>query len=294
MSKQLTQNQVEEYTNNGYLLINNFFNSTTLKNSIQALQEILDAESKNNIEFELKDNSVIRRIREPTLLHSVFDDLCTDSMLLDAIEKLIGKNIIFRLSRINMKSPQIGSIVEWHQDFCFGLQTNTDLLTCMIYLDDADKENGCLQVIPGSHRNGLLDHEENGYFRGKVTDENLPINSTPVYLPASAGSLIFIHCLTLHKSDPNYSNQSRRALLASYKSADAFPIYMGSDVGLLQEPAAKLVRGNTSKFARTETGNWQLPIAETKFSSIYEIQEGSHLAKIDPTKSGYYGYLDAK
>jgi phytanoyl-CoA hydroxylase len=276
------------YRENGYLLIRNFFSQERMKQAIAAIEEILQVDQMEEIaEMEPKDIGEVRRIWGPTFRHKFYDELMQDSKLLDAIAAFIGNNIVFHYSRINMKSPKIGSPVDWHQDFAYNPHTNTDLMTCLIYLDDADKSNGCLKVIPGSHKNGLCDHYVGNYFRGKVLPENLPCENPIINLEAPAGSVIFLHCLTLHRSDANLSNQARRAFLPSYRASDAYPIYLSRYTSDL-EPKTKLVRGKLSNFARVEAANWKMPHPEKTFNSLYEIQEGSHLQKNERTQTGYY------
>ena len=67
-----------------------------------------------------------------------------DDRILNRIKLLIGPNIAFQHSKLNMKPAKVGSIVEWHQDLAYFPHTNTNLVTTLIYLDDAPKENGCL------------------------------------------------------------------------------------------------------------------------------------------------------
>ncbi len=276
------------YRENGYLLIKNFFTEERMKQAIKAIDEILLTENPEEVaEMESKDNRKIRRIWGPNFRHPFYDDMMQDNKLLDVVAALIGNNIIFHYSRINMKLPKIGSAVDWHQDFAYNPHTNTDLITCLVYLDDVDKNNGCLQVIPGSHKNGLYDHYIGDYFRGKVLPEKISTESTVINLEAPAGSVVFTHCLTLHKSEANLSNQPRRVFVPSYRAADAYPIYLSRYTSDL-EPKTKLVRGQHSNVARVEAANWKMPHSEKTFSSLYEIQEGAHLVKKQNPEIGYY------
>ena len=70
-----------------------------------------------------------------------------------------------------MKPAGIGSPVEWHQDLSYYPLTNRDSISILFYLDDASAKNGCLQVIPDRHKGPLLDHTENGFFQGRVTEQ---------------------------------------------------------------------------------------------------------------------------
>jgi ectoine hydroxylase-related dioxygenase (phytanoyl-CoA dioxygenase family) len=199
-----------------------------------------------------------------------------DPRLLDAVEQLIGPDILFHYSKLHMKGPRVGSVVEWHQDFSYYPHTNTDLATAMIYLDDATTENACLQALPGSHKLGLANHYVDGYFRGKVTGPDAPDPTRAVPLEAPAGSVVFIHCLLLHCSAPNRSDRFRRSFFAAYRAADAYPIYFGPHASH-NEPGVKLLRGKTSEVARVEAGTWRLPLSERPFGSLFQLQEEAHV-----------------
>ncbi|MDK1290628.1 phytanoyl-CoA dioxygenase family protein [Pseudoalteromonas umbrosa] len=282
----LTQEQVNFYNENGYLVVDNLISPDSLSSALEAVSELTEGEgTEGNFELEPKDGTVIRRIWSPTKKHTAFWDIAKAPELLDKLSCLIGDNIEFHYSKMNMKGPKVGSIVEWHQDFAFYPHTNSDLLTVLIALDDMKIENGCLKVVPGSHKQGLYDHFRDGFFSGKISEVD---ESKAVNLEVKAGGAIFLHCLTKHSSEKNTSSQPRRTFLPAYRAADAFPIYFGPHAAH-NEPGATLLRGHYPKFARVESGVHQLPLAEKEFGSIYEVQEGAHLNKsIEQMKvSGY-------
>ena len=72
--------------------------------------------------------------------------------------------------KLNMKSAEFGSPVEWHQDWAFYPHTNDDLLAVGIAIDAMTSENGCLLAIPGSHRGRVYNHHQDGHFAGAVTE----------------------------------------------------------------------------------------------------------------------------
>jgi phytanoyl-CoA hydroxylase len=277
------------YAKNGYVVVDNLFDATQLSAAHTAISEILSSGPLNEIaELEPKDGGTIRRIWSPVKKHQQFKAMAEHSALLDIVAALIGHHFQLHYTKLNMKGPKVGSIVEWHQDFAYYPHTNFDLLSCLIYLDDATVENGCLEVIPGSHQWGLLNHEVDGAFRGKLAAEKIAeFQSQAKSLTAKAGSVIFLHCLTLHYSNINTSTKPRRAFLPAYRAADAFPIYYGEHA-VHNEADAYIVRGQKSKVARVIAGQWPLPITEKKFNSLYELQEGSHLSKVSAVKAGYY------
>jgi len=282
----LSKEQKDFYGANGYLTIERFFDTERIAATHAAIAALLSPTNTEKVyEAEPTDPATVRRIWSPTQKHAVFEQMAADPVLLDCIESLIGENILFHYSKLNMKGPKFGSPVYWHQDFSYYPHTNTDLLSAVVFLDDATVHNGCVRVVPGSHRRGLRSHEIDGFFRGRVSDvdENEAVN-----VELSAGGVLLLHCLTLHASARNESNSPRRAFLPAYRAADALPIYFGPHAAH-NEPGVKLLRGQHSLVARVEPGVYRMPIAEREFGSLYEVQEGSHLRKpvVAMSKSGY-------
>ncbi len=212
----------------------------------------------------------VRRIYEPCTYYLDFSALSESPELLDSLAQLLGDNVLFHYSKINMKPPSIGSVVEWHQDLCYYPLTNTDSLAVLFYLDDADENNGCLKVIPGMHRKQTLDHTWNGFFRGQVTE---PVDdSNAVALEGPAGTALFLHGLTPHASAPNTSQRSRRTLILGYRAADAYPIYLG-ETTVHAESHVRLVRGRLAARARFGTIEMPIPRYENVPKSLYELQQ---------------------
>ena len=160
-----------------------------------------------------------------------------------------------------MKPPEIGSVVEWHQDLSYYPLTNRDSLAVLFYLDDADAENGCLQMLPGRHEGDLLAHTREGYFQGRATEA--VDSSEAVLVEGKAGAAIFMHCMTPHASITNRSNRSRRTLILSYRAADAFPIYYGEMTSHV-ETYTRLVRGHRAQMARFTMKEFPIPLQGEK------------------------------
>ena len=286
--KKLTQSQVERFNRDGYLLIEKFFDESTVQRSIEAIKNILSIDEVSKVaEMEPANPQTIRRIWSPVDRDPIFYEMATDPGLLDMIEQLIGKNIALHYNKLNYKGPKVGSLVDWHQDFAFYPHTNKNLLACLIYLDKATEENGCLEVVPQTEYSGLLNHYVDGHFRGKI-DSSFFSDKMRVTLPAPAGSVILLHCMTAHFSPVNTSNRERKTFIPAYRATDAFPIYFGPHAAH-NEAKAKVIRGERSQVAEVEAMNVFLPIAEKPFGSLYEVQDGSHLKnQSGVTKTGYY------
>ncbi len=270
--------QREKYASSGYVSYPGLLDAGQLKALLDEIDQISDGNTlgshdKSRLEMEPNqkpDGRLVRRIYEPCSHYKPFRELSDSPKLLDAVEALLGPDLLFQYSKINMKPPSIGSVVEWHQDVTYYPLTNASSLALLIYLDDADVENGCLQVIPGRHNGPILNHTQDGYFVGKIVD---PVDeSAAVPLEGKAGTAIFMHCMTPHASVTNRSNRPRRTLILSYRSADCFPIYTGDLTNEL-ENCTRLVRGKPAEFARFSFQQFPIPRRREHVASLYELQE---------------------
>lgn len=216
------------------------------------------------------EGTSVRRIYEPCTYYPEFRALSESSQLLDSVTQLLGENLLFHYSKINMKPAAIGSVVEWHQDLAYYPLTNTDSLAVLFYLDDADRTNGCLRVLPGLHRNGIMNHSRDGFFSGQITE---PVNaSKAVAIEGHAGAAIFLHGMTPHSSAPNTSTRARRTLILSYRAADAFPVYVG-ETTVHAEAHVRLVRGQQISRARMGACEMPIPRYQGVPKSLYELQQ---------------------
>lgn len=282
MSYAFSKAESEQYRREGYVVVNSVFTADDLAPVERAMEELTARAVAAGgmcdfLELEpepVDGRRVPRRIYKPYDQHPAFQALATSPKVLDRIESLIGPSFSLHHSKLNMKPARVGSSVEWHQDLAFFPQTNDDLVTMLIYLDDATEENGCLQVLPRHHSHFFNHSLPDGSFAGMITED---IDSgrfgRPVPLAAPAGSVIFMHCVTPHSSLPNRSASPRRTLIFEYRAADAFPVFYGSKT-LDDEVGVRPLRGEPALFARFGGPAPMIPRLMTT-SSIYDLQAES-------------------
>jgi ectoine hydroxylase-related dioxygenase (phytanoyl-CoA dioxygenase family) len=113
-----------------------------------------------------------------------------------------------------------------------------------VAIDDASLDNGCLRVIPGSHKLGLLNHFKDGRFSGVLQGEP-PLNGhvREAALPVKAGGVLFWHSMTLHASHANRSERSRRGIIFEYKNPEARLLAGSFNARLEVRPTGLIVRG---------------------------------------------------
>ena len=281
----LTEDQIAQYRRDGYLVLPKFFRTDVLRTIYQRIQQITDDALASDdyssiLEVEpesLPDEIVARRIYNPYDLHEDFRKMANDEKLVDCVEALIGPNINLQHSKLNMKPPNVGSVVEWHQDLAYFPHTNDDLITLLVYLDDATEENGCLRVLPRHHTH-FFDHATpDGQFAGMITEDMESGQfGQPVALEAPAGSVIFMHCITPHQSNTNRSKKPRRTLIFEYRATDSYAIYCG-DMANIAQVSDRPIRGTTGQYARFAGPPPYIPKVG-KFTSLYQLQEDTKAA----------------
>jgi len=273
----LTREQKSTYREKGYLLLPEYLSPS----EVETLRAAVDGISAGNtrarhdsarVEMEPDqppEGTRVRRIYEPCTFDPTFRSLSEADRVLESVCDLIGPDVSFHYSKVNMKPPSIGSVVEWHQDLAYYPLSNPDSLAVLFYLDDADGRNGCLQVIPGTEDRAILDHSRGGYFQGRITE---PLDdSDAVPLEGKAGAAIFLHALTPHASIANTSDRPRRTLILSYRAADAYPLHV-TGITDLAEKHVRLVRGRPRDAARFSGGPIRVPRYPKRVLSLYELQ----------------------
>jgi hypothetical protein len=196
-----------------------------------------------------------------------------ESPIPDIVAELIGPDVKFHHSKLNLKGGRIGAPVEWHQDAAFYPHSNDDVLAVGLLLDDATAENGCLVVLPGSHRERVHEHyDDGGRFIGRMREEDIGRfdGRKGQLLELPAGAIHVHHYRLIHWSAPNTSADDRRLLINAYSAADAIPL--SADPTKTRFFGA-IVRGRAPLSVRRTAGDIRLPPDFSKgYSSIYELQ----------------------
>jgi len=168
-------------------------------------------------------------------------ELARNPKILDAVESIIGPNILLFGASMFSKKAHDGRFVSWHQDAAYyGLDPQEEV-TCWVGLTDADMENGCMRVIPRSHKGPDAVHEET-YDPQNLLGRGQTIrgidDGKAVYMPVRAGQFSMHHERTIHGSMPNPSPRRRVGIAFFY-----MPTHVRSTIG---RRTATLVRGADS------------------------------------------------
>ncbi|HIE99127.1 MAG TPA: phytanoyl-CoA dioxygenase family protein [Planctomycetes bacterium] len=160
-------------------------------------------------------------------------ELATNAKTLDCIAALMGPDIIVLSTHFFCKYPQTtDKFVAWHQDVTYWGLEPPDALTAWYAVDDSDVENGCMRVIPGSHRQGILPHGKSDRS-GNLLSINQEIEADvddgqAVDLVLKAGQISIHHGHLIHGSNPNHSERRRCGLAISYCPPHVKPVRANS------------------------------------------------------------------
>jgi ectoine hydroxylase len=145
--------------------------------------------------------------------------------MVDATEALMAEPCYHWHSKITVKPPGCVALIDWHQDFASWYDDGVPfpkLLTVGIAVEPATKQNGCLQLVPGSHEIGRMDFLDAESFEKRLEHARRTLGV--VYCEMKAGDAVFFHCNTLHGSASNESDTSRLMLFVSYNAVSNEPI----------------------------------------------------------------------
>ena len=199
----LTSDQLKQYEEEGYVAPIDVLSKEEAK---EVREEIELIEKKWPNELEGLGRNYIH------LISPVFDKVCNNAKILDAVESLIGKNILICGTTLFVKNPNEKGFVSFHQDAKYiGLEPH-NWVTAWVAITDANEQNGCMRMWSGSHKNDLQYHnqkfDENNLLTRGQTVENVPIDETkPVIL--KAGQISLHHPKVVHGSGLNKSNDRR-------------------------------------------------------------------------------------
>ncbi len=230
MSSYMLPAQIEAYSNEGYLIIRNFLNI----DEVTKLQQIaFDDGAMRKHAFDLNDQA--GKKTKLTLWYKPGNDaygLLTRSnrMVRGADSLMEGKSAVCHFhSKLMQKEPKVGGAWEWHQDYGYWYKNEfllpDQMISVMIAITDANKENGCLQVIKGSHKMGRVEHGFAGEQVGasqRYVDLALKTMEL-VFVELKAGDALFFHPNLLHRSEANLSDNARWSLISVYNRSGNIP-----------------------------------------------------------------------
>ncbi|MCH2375942.1 MAG: phytanoyl-CoA dioxygenase family protein [Planctomycetes bacterium] len=229
----LTQEQIRQYDELGYVTSLSLFGkdeTCELQEKYEEITALLPPELPvSRVNWWHKKNKYL------------YERVCTDSRLLDYVECLLGPNFFLWGSQFFVKEPGDGTIIPWHQDAQYWPLTPMKAVTAFIAFGDCDRENACMRILPGTHREPLREHRHAGKDHYILQEEILPNaieEDQAVYLELKAGQMSLHDDAIAHGSGPNNSDRRRVGFTMRFSSTD-----VKCDLNVWPTFAAHLVRG---------------------------------------------------
>ncbi len=281
----LSEEQRNAFFSDGYLVVANAVTNDELKAMQEARAQWVEESRAHDSPYgpatidgrprfdmgteHTPDHPALRRINNPSDIYPAYTQVMRHSNVPDMVADLVGPNIKFHHCKINLKCPGSATTVHYHQDFGFTPHSNDDVVTALILLDDMTLENGCLMVVPGSHKGPLYSLFSGDQFVGRIPahDEEI-LQKQAVPIVGQAGSVCLMHTRLLHGSEANSSTQARGLYICVYSAEDAVPMAPNP---MPNTSEGNIIRGHKTGKARMMELSFELP-RQPKSASFFTVQ----------------------
>ena len=224
MPSLLSEAQRADYERDGFVVIRQLFDAQ----EIGLMREAIETDPQLRESLYERHDASGKATRMATWNHpgdSVYGLAARTHRVVDTMEDMLGGEVYHYHSKLTAKEPKVGGAWEWHQDYGYWYHNGCMfpyMASVMVALDKATRENGCLQVLRGSHVAGRVDHgvlpgEQVGADPRRV--EQMLKTMELVYAELEPGDGLFFHANVMHRSDQNRSEHRRWTVLFCYNAA---------------------------------------------------------------------------
>ena len=221
----LTPQQIASFHKDGYVIVKNFLEPKAVEKLYgTAIGDNAMENNAINVTDQTGKNSKLSLWFTPG--NDVFGYLTRSERIVNSIAALLDSDapVCHFHSKLMQKEPKVGGAWEWHQDYGYWYKNQfmfpDQLISVMVALTPANKQNGCLQVIKGSHKLGRINH---GFAGEQVGADMVMVNNALktmdlVYVEIEPGDALFFHSNILHRSEANLSDHPRWSIISCYAS----------------------------------------------------------------------------
>ena len=225
----ISADRVAQYRADGYVLVPAMLDEieTALLSRAAREDRMLDEKSFSKGDGEGEGGQIRLSLwNHPT--DTIYGMIARSRSMVESAEKLLEDEAYHYHSKMIMKDARVGGAWTWHQDYGYWYQNGVlepNLTSAYIAVDRATRENGCLQVIRGSHRLGRIEHQLTGDQAGADPDRVAQIleRYELVHVAMEPGDVLFFHANLLHRSDRNRSENPRWSMICCYNARSNDP-----------------------------------------------------------------------
>ncbi|WP_119079388.1 phytanoyl-CoA dioxygenase family protein [Chitinophaga alhagiae] len=258
MTTLFTPEQIQQYHRDGYIIVKNLVSPPETDLLYKTALED-DAMRKNALDLNDQTGKKTKLSLWFTPGNDVFGYLTRSERVVGRAAQLLDSTapVCHFHSKLMQKEPKVGGAWEWHQDYGYWYKNQfmfpDQLISVMVALTEANKQNGCLQVLKGSHKMGRVNH---GFAGEQVGADMVMVNNALqtmelVYVEIAPGDAVFFHSNILHRSEANLSDRPRWSVISCYNAQSNLaynetstawkePVQIVPDEALLQWEAAPL------------------------------------------------------
>jgi hypothetical protein len=219
----LTESQITDYHRDGYVLVREMLDAEEIDLLGRSARQDRELDRRSQGREDGEGGSVRMSLwNQPG--NGIYGMIARSQRIVDSMERLLDGEVYHYHSKMILKDPEVGGAWTWHQDYGYWYQNGVLfplMSSVMIAVDPSTRENGCLQVLKGSHLMGRIDHELTGEQAGAnlehVEEARKVLDLEHVEM--DPGDALFFHCNLLHRSDRNQSPDPRWSLICCYNAA---------------------------------------------------------------------------
>lgn len=225
----ITDTQIQRFHEQGYLAVKQAVETDKTEAAAQAMWDLIDGirpgfravhvEAKMRAQYaslsQTERRNAVRKIHRFIDYDDRLKVLSEHAAILAVLKRLMGEPPVLFQDMGLMKPARVGREKPWHQDLAyFNVPIDTPVVGVWIALDEATSQNGCLHIVPGSHKEGPQLHYKIRDWQ--MCDTDVPVRQS-VMVPLPPGGCLFWHGLVHHGSPSNHSDKRRRALQFHYQ-----------------------------------------------------------------------------
>lgn len=217
--------QIAQYHRDGFIIIKNFCTHAEV-DKMYNIAIADDAMAKNALDLNDQTGKKTKLSLWFTPGNDIFGYLTRSERMINRVAQVLDSTapVCHFHSKLMQKEPKVGGAWEWHQDYGYWYKNQfmfpDQLVSVMVALTPANKQNGCIQVIKGSHKLGRVNH---GFAGEQVGADMTMVNNALttmelVYVEIEAGDALFFHSNILHRSESNTSDKPRWSIISCYSA----------------------------------------------------------------------------
>jgi len=231
--------ELAQFDRDGFVIVRGLVDSEMRRQMFECTRVALadsigPAEYEADLQYPGAPNSrdvaggdTIRRLKEAHGRHPVFTQFVSRQALVARLEQLLGPGVVMPLAHHNCvmtKQPRFSSETHWHQDIRYWSFERPELVSLWLALGPETPENGCLYLIPGTHKLAF-DRErfDEALFLRPGLPENAALVSQKVSASLEPGDVLFFHCRTFHAAGRNETGQTKFSVVFTFRPADNRP-----------------------------------------------------------------------